>query len=169
MGTANDAEAAARATALKEGLQTLGWTLGRNIQIDYRFAAGNAEQMSAYASEAVASQPDLLLAQTNLQVSDPVGGGFVKSLARPGGNTTGFTNFESEIGGKWLRTLKDIAPAVKTVGFIFNPETSAHVQFLQTAQATSAALELKVVPLGVHSVPEVDPQLPVLRPSRMVE
>jgi putative ABC transport system substrate-binding protein len=176
MGTANDAEATARAAALQEGLQKLGWTLGRNIQIDYRFAAGSAEQMSTYASEAVASQPDLLLAQTNpalkalakatnslpivfLQVSDPVGGGFVKSLAHPGGNATGFTNFESEIGGKWLRTLKDIAPAVKTVGFIFNPETSAHVQFLQAAQATSAALELKVVPLGVHSVTQVEPAI----------
>ena len=174
MGTANDAEAAARATALKEGLQKLGWILGRNIQIDYRFAAGNAEQMSAYASEAVASQPDLLLAQTNpalkalqkatnslpivfLQVSEPIGEGFVKSLAHPGGNATGFTNFESEIGGKWLRTLKDVAPIVKTIGFIFNPETSAHVQFLKAAQATSAELDLKVVPLGVHSVAEVEP------------
>jgi putative ABC transport system substrate-binding protein len=123
MGTANDAEAQARAEALHQGLQVLGWTIGRNIQINYSFGSGDVERMRVYAKEAVASGPDLILAQTNpaleavrnatrslpiifLQVSDPVGGGFVESLAHPGGNITGFTNFESEIGGKWLQTLK---------------------------------------------------------------
>ena len=126
MGTADDADAKAREVALQEGLQKLRWTVGRDLQIDYLFAAGNAERLRAYANEAVASKPDILLAQTNpavsalqnvtrtlpivfLQVSDPIGGGFVGSLAHPGGNITGFTNFEAEIGGKWLRTLKDIA------------------------------------------------------------
>ncbi len=173
MGTADDAEAKARAIALQEGLQKLGWTVGRNVKIDYLFAAGNAERMRDYANEAVASGPDLLLAQTNpaikalqkstrtlpiifLQVSDPVGGGFVQSLAHPGGNITGFTNFESEIGGKWLRTLKDIAPTVERVGFILNPETSAHVEFLRAAEAASAALNLKVIPLGVHKKEEIE-------------
>jgi len=173
MGTADDAEAKARAVALQEGLQKLGWTVGRDIQVDYRFAAGNAERMRDYANEAVASGPDLLLAQTNfaiaalhkatstlpivfLQVSDPVGGGFVQSLAHPGGNITGFTNFESEIGGKWLRTLKDIAPAVETVGFLLNPETSAHAEFLAAAEKGSAALNTKVVPLGLHSAEEIE-------------
>ena len=131
MGIANDAEAQARAVALRQGLQVLGWTMGRNIQIDYSFADGDVERMRVYAKEAVASGPDVILAVTNpalqairnatrnqpivfLQVSDPVGGGFVESLAHPGGNITGFTNFEPEMGGKWLQTLKEIAPAVDT-------------------------------------------------------
>jgi putative ABC transport system substrate-binding protein len=173
MGTADDAEAKARARALQEGLQKLRWTIGRDIQVDYRFAAGSAERMRDYANEAVASGPDLLLAQTNpalqalqkvthvlpivfLQVSDPVGGGFVQSLAHPGGNITGFTNFESEIGGKWLRTLKDIAPAMESVGFVLNPDTSAHVEFLRAAEAASVALNVKVIPLSVHNTGEVE-------------
>ncbi len=173
MGIANDTEAEARTIALQQGLQKLGWTVGRNIQIDYRFAAGNAERMRVYANEAVALGPDLLLAQSNpvlqalqkatrilpivfVQVSDPVGGGFVESLARPGGNTTGFTNFEGEIGGKWLRTLKDIAPAVGSVAFVLNPETSAHNEFLRTAETASAPLDIKVVPLGVHNAEEIE-------------
>jgi putative ABC transport system substrate-binding protein len=173
MGTADDAEAKAREVAFQEGLQELRWTVGRDVQIDYLFAAGNAERLHAYADEAVASKPDIMLAQTNpavsalqnvtrtlpivfLQVSDPVGGGFVGSLAHPGGNITGFTNFEAEIGGKWLRTLKDIAPAVENVGFIFNPETSAHREFLQAAERASGALNVKIIPLGVHKAEEVE-------------
>src|SRR5258708_24734259 len=173
MGIANDTEAEARTSALQQGLQKFGWTVGRNIQIDYRFAAGNAERMRVYANEAVALGPDLLLAQSNpvlqalqkatrilpivfVQVSDPAGGGFVESLARPGGNTTGFTNFEGEIGGKWLRTLKDIAPAVGSVAFVLNPETSAHNDFLRTAETASAPLDIKVVPLGVHNAEEIE-------------
>ena len=127
MGIANDAEARARSEALHEGLQELGWTIGRNIQIDYRFADGDAEQIRAYAKEAVASRPDLILAQSNpvliavreatriqpivfLQVSDPVGGGFVESLAHPGGNITGFTNFEPEMGANGCRHLRKWHP-----------------------------------------------------------
>jgi putative ABC transport system substrate-binding protein len=129
--------------------------------------------LHAYADEAVASKPDIMLAQTNpavsalqnvtrtlpivfLQVSDPIGGGFVGSLAHPGGNITGFTNFEAEIGGKWLRTLKDIAPTLENVGFIFNPETSAHREFLQAAERASGALNVKIIPLGVHKAEEVE-------------
>ena len=165
MGTADDVEAKDRAVALQQGLQKLGWIVGRDLQIDYLFAAGNAERLLAYANEAVVSKPDILLAQTNsaakalqsvtrtlpivfLQVSDPVGSGFVGSLAHPGGNITGFTNFEVEIGGKWLRTLKDIAPAVENVGFIFNPETSAHREFLQAARESIGRTEREDCPSG---------------------
>jgi putative ABC transport system substrate-binding protein len=182
MGTANDAEAKARAIALQEGLQKLQWTVGRDVQIDYRFAAGNVERMRDYANEAVASGPDLLLAQTNpallalqkatrslpivfLQVSDPVGGGFVQSLAHPGGNTTGFTNFESEIGGKWLRTLKDIAPALERVAFVINPETSAHTEFWRAAEQASVALNIKVIPLGVHNAEEIERSITEFAPA----
>ena len=173
MGIANDAEAQARALALRQGLEMLGWTIGRNIQIDYSFANGNVERMNVYAKEAVAGGPDLILAVTNpalqairnathdqpilfLQVSDPVGGGFVESLAHPGGNVTGFTNFESEIGGKWLQTLKEIAPAVERVAIVLHPETSAHAGFLQAAQTASVALGTGVTPLGVHNVSEIE-------------
>jgi ABC-type uncharacterized transport system substrate-binding protein len=176
MGPPNDADAHARAVALQEGLQVLGWTVGRNIQIDYSFAGGDAERMRTYAKELVSSAPDLILAVTNpalqavrdaprnqpiifLQVSDPVGAGFVESLDHPGGNITGFTNFEPEVGGKWLQTLKEIAPSVQRVGFIFNPETSAHKEFLQAAETASIPLAVKVIPLGVHELSEIEPAI----------
>jgi putative ABC transport system substrate-binding protein len=175
MGIANDADAQARVAALHQGLQELGWTIGRNIQIEYRFADGDAERIRAYAKETVASAPDLILAQSNpvliavreatrsqpivfIQVSDPVGGGFVENLARPGGNITGFTNFESEMGGKWLQTLKEIAPAVERVAVVVQPETSAHAEFLRSAE-TSKALQIKVAPLGVHNAEEIEPAI----------
>jgi putative ABC transport system substrate-binding protein len=173
MGIANDADANARAVALQEGLRLLGWTVGRNIQIDYSFASGDAERMRTYAKELVSSAPDVILAVTNpalqavldatrsqpivfLQVSDPVGGGFVKSLDHPGGNVTGFTNFEAEVGSKWLQILKEIAPGVERVGFLFNPETSAHIGFLRAAETASVTLAVKVSPLGVHMASEIE-------------
>jgi putative ABC transport system substrate-binding protein len=129
--------------------------------------------MRVYAKEAVASGPDLILAVTNpalqairnstrsqpivfLQVSDPVGGGFVESLAHPGGNITGFTNFEPEMGGKWLQTLKEMAPAVENVAVVLHPQTSAHAGFLRTAEAASVALGIKVTSLGVHNSNEIE-------------
>jgi putative ABC transport system substrate-binding protein len=176
MAIPNDADAHARAVALQEGLQVLGWTVGRNIQIDYSFPGGDAERLRTSAKELASSTPDLVIAVTNpalkaardatlsqpivfLQVSDPVGGGFVESLDRPGGNATGFTNFEPEVGGKWLQTLKEIAPGVERVGFILNPETSAHVGFLRAAETASAALAVKVSPLGIHKVSEIEPAI----------
>src|SRR5258705_12400735 len=122
--------------------------------------------MRVYANEAVALGPDLLVAQSNpvlqalqkatrilpivfVQVSDPVGGGFVESLAHPGGNITGFTNFESEIGGKWLQTLKEIAPAVERVAVVLHPETSAHAGFLRAAETASEGLGIKVTSLEI--------------------
>jgi putative ABC transport system substrate-binding protein len=176
MAIPNDAEAHARTVALEEGLQVLGWTVGRNIQIDYSFPGGDAERMRTTAKELTSSAPDLIIAVTNpalkaardatlrqpilfLQVSDPVGGGFVQSLDRPGGNATGFTNFEPEVGGKWLQTLKEIAPSVERVGFVFNPATSAHVGFLRAAETASVSLATKVSPLGIYKVSEIEPAI----------
>jgi putative ABC transport system substrate-binding protein len=173
VGIADDAEARARAEALHAGLQVLGWTVDRNVQLDYRFAAGDVERMRAYAKEAVASGPDLIIAQTNpalqavidaapsqpvifLQVSDPVGGGFVKSLAHPGSNITGFTNFETEIGGKWLQTLKEIAPRLDRAALVLHPETSAHVGFLRAAEAASLGMGMIVAALPVHNANEIE-------------
>ena len=173
VGIADDAEARARVKALHERLHALGWNIGQNVQLDYHFAAGDVERMRAYAREAVASGPDLIIAQTNpalkavldaapsqsvlfLQVSDPVGGGFVKSLAHPGANVTGFTNFEEEIGGKWLQTLKEIAPAVERVAVVLHPETSAHAGFLRAAQAASSPMGVSVTGLDVHNANEIE-------------
>jgi ABC-type uncharacterized transport system substrate-binding protein len=118
-------------------LQELGWTEGRNIQINYRGAAGNVERLNTLAKELADMAPDLLLATSTpalaalqrmtdsvpivfVQVSDPIGDGFVASLARPGGRITGLTNFEPTMGGKWLEILKEIAPGVVRVGLLFN-------------------------------------------------
>jgi len=166
MAIPNDAEAHARTVALEEGLQVQGWTVGRNIQIDCSYPGGDAERMRGTAKELNSSAPDLIIAVTNpalkaardatlsqpivfLQVSDPVGGGFVESLDRPGGNATGFTNFEPEVGGKWLQTLKEIAPGVERVGFVFNPAT----------EAASVSLAAKVSPLGIYKVSEIEPAI----------
>jgi putative ABC transport system substrate-binding protein len=127
--------------ALVGQLQALGWTEGRNIRIDYRWAAGDAEQMEASAKDLVAQKPDVifcrstpvtasLLKQTRTipivfsMVSDPIGERFVESLARPGGNATGFTNVESSMAGKWLELLKEVAPNIKRITYIFDPRVA---------------------------------------------
>src|SRR5437870_2705857 len=139
----SDPEAQANAAAARQGLQELGWTDGRNVRIDYRWAGGDKDRMRALAKELVALQPNVILARSTpataalkaetrtipivfTTVSDPIGSGFVASLARPGGNITGFTNFESSMGGKWLGLLKEIAPRVTRTGMIFNPETASY-------------------------------------------
>ena len=126
---AGDAEGRARLTAFVQGLQDLGWNDGRNVRVDTRWSVGDAEGNRSYAAELVALTPDVILASGGTvmaplhhatrtvpivftQVGDPVGAGFVESLARPGGNATGFTNFEYGIGAKWLELLKQIAPGV---------------------------------------------------------
>jgi putative tryptophan/tyrosine transport system substrate-binding protein len=126
---ADDWEGHARLTAFREGLQGLGWTEGRNVQIDHRWGAANRDRLQTYAVELVRTKPDVLLASANsalavlhnatqtipivfAQVPDPVGGGFVASLARPGGNITGFATQEYAIGAKWVELLKEIAPRI---------------------------------------------------------
>src|SRR6266568_1492792 len=131
IGVANDSEGQARLGAFRQGLQALGWTEGRNVQIIARFAPTDSER-GAFAAELVGLAPDAILANTGgvaqallqvtktipivfAQIPDPVGAGLVPSLARPGGNITGFTSFEYEMGGKWLELLKEIAPGMKRV------------------------------------------------------
>ena len=133
MGSAeNDSEAQAWVAAFREALQKLGWTEGRNIRIDTRWASADVEAMQRFARELVALQPDLILSQSTpavaalLQqtrtipivfalIANPVGSGFVASFARPGGNVTGFVTIEGSLGGKWLELLKEIAPRVARV------------------------------------------------------
>ncbi|HYC17678.1 MAG TPA: ABC transporter substrate-binding protein [Pseudolabrys sp.] len=136
---ADDPEAQASVAAFKQALQQAGWSEGRNLQIDFRGAAGDPERMQVFAKELVALNPHVILTRSTpvtaavlkqtrtipivfTVVSDPIGERFVESLARPGGNATGFTNVEFSLTGKWLELLKEVAPHVRRVAFIFNPK-----------------------------------------------
>ena len=147
---ANDPMARASMTAFAQALARLGWTEGQNIRIDYRFAAGDPALFKSYAAELVRLMPDVLLAGASLaiaalrqqtrtipivfvNVSDPIGQGFVDSLARPGGNITGFTAYDAPLMGKWVQLLKEIAPGVTRVVVIFNPDTTPYAASLNEA------------------------------------
>jgi putative tryptophan/tyrosine transport system substrate-binding protein len=160
---ADDPEAQARLKAFVQGLQQLGWAEGRNARMDVRWTAGVAEQLHRYAAELVALMPDVILTDGAVGVSalqgatrsvpivfvavpDPVGAGFVKSLARPGGNTTGFTAFEYAIGAKWLELLKEIAPSVTRAAVLRDPTIAAGIgQFAAIQAVGPIAMELSVV------------------------
>jgi putative tryptophan/tyrosine transport system substrate-binding protein len=137
----NDPESQARIAAFREGLAALGWTEGRNIRIDYRFAGGDPDRIRNLVAELVRSGPDLIIANSSpviaalkqatntipvvfASVSDPVGQSFISNLARPGGNITGFAYAEFTLLGKWLEILKEIAPGVRKAILLFNPETA---------------------------------------------
>ena len=149
---ADDPDSPARVAAFAQGLQELGWIDGRNIRIDYRGGAGDAANMRKYAAELVTLAPDVILASGTatvapllqatrtvpivfVQVTDPVGAGFVDSLARPGGNATGFTLFEYGISGKWLELLKEIAPAVTRAAVIRMTNSAAYLRILSASPA----------------------------------
>ena len=168
-----DPHAQANVTALRQGLQSLGWIEGRNVRIDYRWAGGDPEKARTFAKELIGMTPDLILPSTNQVtailrqetrsipivfafVGDPVGSGFVASLARPGGNVTGFANFDNTIGGKWLELLREIAPRVERVGFIFNPDAPPNVGMLRAAEAAAPSVKMKVIPLSVHNAIEIE-------------
>ncbi len=143
MGTdANDTEGQARVGEFNKELQRLGWGASPDVQIDNRWAAGDADRARVLAAELIRKKPDVIVANSTpvlealrketrttpivfVQVVDPVGQGLVESLARPGGNITGFTHFEPAMGGKWMEVLKEIAPSVTRVAFLFNPNTAA--------------------------------------------
>src|SRR5499433_413006 len=136
--TAEDSQSQARNAAFLQGLGELGWQVGRNLQIEYRWAGGDTRRAATYAAEMVALAPEVILAVGTsvaapllaatrsvpvvfVQVTDPVGSGFVASLARPGGNATGFAQFEFSLSGKWLELLKEITPAVTQVAILRDP------------------------------------------------
>jgi putative ABC transport system substrate-binding protein len=141
----NDAEGRSRVAAFVEGLREVGLTEGRNVKLDYRWGGTNVEHLRTLASELVALAPDVLVAGSSpplaalrratttipivfVLVSDPVGQGFVESLVRPGGNITGFTNFEFSMIGKWVELLKEIAPRTTRIAVLFNPDTAPYTQ-----------------------------------------
>jgi len=167
----SDALAEGWLAAFRKGLDEWDWHDGRNVRIDYRWAAGDADRLRAFAKELVARQPDVIFAVTTpavaallretrtlpivfAQVSDPIGSGFVASLARPGGNVTGFTNIniESSIGGKWLQLLKQIAPAVRRVAMIYNPPTSPFAgYYLRPFESAGPAYGVQTTAAAVDS------------------
>jgi putative tryptophan/tyrosine transport system substrate-binding protein len=171
--TADDPEGRSRITAFAQGLQALGWTVGGNGRIDYRWGANNTDLFRRYAVELVALAPDVILATAGSivgalqQVSrtvpivfvttiDPVGGGWVESLARPGGNATGFTAYEFSIGGKWLELLKEIAPRVTRVAVIRDPSVPAGSGGFAAIQTVAPSFGVELTPVGVHDADEIE-------------
>jgi putative tryptophan/tyrosine transport system substrate-binding protein len=165
----------ARFAALREGLEKLGWTEGRNIRIDTRWTTtGDVESMQRFAKELVALQPDLILTQstpitaTMLQetrtipivfalVADPIGSGFVASFPRPGGNVTGFVTMQPTMGGKWLELLKEIAPRVARVAALFNPATAPYAEYwLNPFKAAAASFAVQAIVAPVHDISELE-------------
>jgi putative tryptophan/tyrosine transport system substrate-binding protein len=171
----NDPEGKADLTAFTQGLGELGWTDGRNLRIDVRWTAGSVDRMRALAKELIGLRPEMILAASTpvtvaLQretrtipivfapVADPVGSGFVASLPRPGGNITGFSFIEASMASKWLELLTEIAPGVRRVAIMFNPDTAPHVRSYFLPPFEAAARTLKLVPIAapVHRDAEIE-------------
>jgi putative tryptophan/tyrosine transport system substrate-binding protein len=169
----NDPQSQGRVTAFQQGLENLGWTVGRNLAIDYRWGVSSDERARASAAQLLRLAPDLILANgvsavraaqqatrtvpiVFIGASEPVALGLVASLARPGGNTTGFTNLEPSVGGKWVELLKEIAPSVTRVALIFNPASPSPVQFMLPAQAAGVGLGLETGEVHVHDAAEIE-------------
>jgi putative ABC transport system substrate-binding protein len=169
----DDPDAPARVAAFAQGLQELGWTMGRNVRIDYRWGAGVADLYRRYGAELVALAPDLILAagvpavnavqRANrtmpvvfVDTTDPVAAGVVASIARPGGYATGFMQFEFGMSGKWLELLKEIAPGVTRAAVIRNPMTPAGSGQLGAIQAVAPSLRVEVSPIDVRDASEIE-------------
>jgi len=170
---ADDPEAPARVGVLSQGLAELGWTIGRNVRIDYRWYAGNADAARKYAAELLALAPDVVVASGTLGVTaiqqgtrpvpivftlvaDPVGAGIVNSLARPDGNATGFMLYEYSLSGKWLELLKQIAPRVTRAAVIREQANAAGIAQFSAIQALAPSLGVQVSPVNVRNVNEIE-------------
>src|SRR5262249_38349094 len=148
--SANDPQAQNRNAAFLQWLQQLGWTVGQNLQVDYRWSAGSEDDTRKYAAELVALAVFVL-------VLDPVGAGFVDSLARPGGNVTGFTNFDYGIGAKWLEVLKEIAPNTTRAAVLRDPNITAGVgQWGGAIQSVSPSFAIEVSPINLIDPAEIE-------------
>jgi len=171
--TAGDLEADARKAVFEQSLQQLGWMVGRNLQIDYRLAGGTTDKLRQHAAEMVASAPDLIMTVGSVtvapvlqatrtiptvmvNVADPVGAGFVQSLARPGGHATGFTNFEYSMSGKWVELLKQIAPGLTRATVLRDPTAAAGIGQFVGIQSVAQSLGVELTPVGVRDVEEIE-------------
>jgi putative tryptophan/tyrosine transport system substrate-binding protein len=168
-----DVQAQANMVALRQGLQRLGWTEGRNIRIDLRWAGDDPGKARAYAKELIEFMPDVIVPSTNqvtaivqqeartipivfVFVGDPIGSGFAASLAQPGANLTGFANFENSIGAKWLEILREIVPHARRVGFLLDPEAPPNVGFLHAAQAAAQSFGVELIAPAVRDGSEIE-------------
>jgi putative ABC transport system substrate-binding protein len=172
-GAADDPEGQARLIAFVQALQQFGWTDGRNVRIDTRWAAGDADRIRQYAAEFAAPAPDVILATGSFGVGpllqatravpivfvivpDPVGAGFVDNLARPGGNATGFLQFEYALSGKWLELLKQVAPSVTRAAVIRDPAITAGIGQFGVIQSVAQSLGVEVSPVNVRDPGEIE-------------
>ena len=170
---AGDPEVKARSEIFEQGLQQLGWTAGRNVQIDYRMAGGQTDPIRKYAAELVALAPDAIVPVGSVtvgpvqqltrtipivmvNVADPVGAGLVQSLSRPGGNATGFINFEYSMSGKWIELLKEIAPRVKRAAVLRDPTAAAGIGQFAAIQSVAQSHGVELTPLAVRDVAELE-------------
>jgi len=171
--TAEEPEAQSYIAAFQQGMQELGWSVGRNLRFDLRWGGGDADRTRRYAAELAALSPDVMVAAGGPVISamqqatrsvpivfaqsiDPVGAGVVSSLARPGGNVTGFTQFEYGLSAKWPELLKEIAPEVKRVGVLRDPANPAGIGQWAIIQAAAAAAGMEVVPIKVRDPVEIE-------------
>ena len=169
----HDPEVRDRIAALRDGLEELGWTPGRNVDLSYRFGAGDRDRLWAHAVELVQLKPDVLVAFANTalaalrqatrnipivfaQVTDPVGAGIVASLARPGGNITGFTQHEYSIGVKWLELLKELAPRIKQVAVIYDADNPAATGYLAEITAGVPTFQVQLTNSAVRDTSEIE-------------
>jgi putative ABC transport system substrate-binding protein len=181
MGLADDAEGHARSKAFEQGLEYWGWSVGKDLQIEYRFSGGDVARIQGVATEFAALKLDCILAQSTpvaevvvrtirttpivfVAVTDPVGSGFVKSMSRPGGNATGFTVLQATITGKYLSILKELMPQLTRVAIIYNPESAPGAGSFFLQPFLDAAKEFKVEPIvaQVHDLAEIASALAAL-------
>ena len=169
----HDSEMTLRVGAFRKELDRLGWSEGRSVSIDYRWGDGVADRLPGFACDLVGLAPAVILVQSNVgvaalqkatrtipivfaSVADPVGSGFIESLARPGGNMTGFTHFEPPMGAKWLEARKNIAPKVTRVVVLLHAETAANAAFLRSAEAAAPSFGLDVRDANVRDAAEIE-------------
>jgi putative ABC transport system substrate-binding protein len=169
----DDPEVRARFTAFQQGLESLGWSVGGNIRIDYRFAANDLDRYQPLAKELVRLRPDLLLAYATpiavtlqretrtipivfINVSDPVGSGLVASLAQPDGNLTGLMLYEEGITGKWLAMLKEITPALSRAALIANPKRTPYDYFVRSAKSAASVLGIDLTPSPIDTAMDIE-------------
>jgi putative ABC transport system substrate-binding protein len=173
-GADSDPQIVEAQAAFKAALAGLGWIEGRNLQIDFRYAAADVDRMRIFAKELVALQPDVLVGHTTgviaalkretksipvvfVIVSDPVGSGYVESLARPGGNITGFINIEASLSGKWIEILKEIQPRITRAALMFNPSTATYIKFYQEPfEAAARASRIEPIAAPVHNAADIE-------------